>query len=93
MLSYGFKDQIYNIFKYLSNDIQVALFSATMPRELHSLTDHFLRNPIKILVKNDMLTLDGIIQYYINLETICIREFYEKVVRVEKKNSKINQIY
>ena len=68
MLSYGFKDQIYNIFKYLSNDIQVALFSATMPRELYSLTDQFLRNPIKILVKNEMLTLDGIIQYYINLE-------------------------
>jgi translation initiation factor 4A len=68
MLSYGFKDQIYNIFKYLSNDIQVALFSATMPRELYSLTDQFLRNPTKILVKNEMLTLDGIIQYYINLE-------------------------
>ena len=68
MLSYGFKDQIYNIFKYLSNNIQVALFSATMPRELYSLTDQFLRNPTKILVKNEMLTLDGIIQYYINLE-------------------------
>jgi len=68
MLSYGFKDQIYNIFKYLSNDIQVTLFSATMPRELYSLTEQFLRNPIKILVKNEMLTLDGIIQYYINLE-------------------------
>ena len=68
MLSYGFKDQIYNIFKYLSNDIQVALFSATMPRELYSLTQQFLRNPIKILVKNEMLTLEGIVQYYINLE-------------------------
>lgn len=68
MLSQGFKDQIYNIFKYLSNDIQVALFSATMPKELYTLTDKFLRNPIKILVKNEMLTLDGIIQYYINLD-------------------------
>ena len=68
MLSQGFKDQIYNIFKYLSNDIQVALFSATMPKELYTLTDKFLRNPIKILVKNEMLTLDGIIQYYVNLD-------------------------
>ena len=68
MLSYGFKEQIYNIFKYLSNDIQVTLFSATMPKELYSLTDQILRSPIKILVKNEMLTLDGIIQYYINLE-------------------------
>lgn len=68
MLSFGFKDQIYNIFKYLSNDIQVTLFSATMPKELNSLTDKFLRDPIKILVKNDMLTLDGILQFYVNLE-------------------------
>lgn len=68
MLSYGFKDQIYNIFKFLSNDIQVCLFSATMPKELNPLTDKFLREPTKILVKNEMLTLDGIIQYYVNLE-------------------------
>ena len=68
MLSYGFKEQIYNIFKFLSNDIQVTLFSATMPQELYSLTDKFLRNPIKILVKSEMLTLEGIVQYYISLD-------------------------
>ena len=68
MLSYGFKEQIYNIFKFLSNDIQVTLFSATMPQELYSLTDKFLRDPIKILVKSEMLTLEGIVQYYISLD-------------------------
>lgn len=68
MLSTGFKEQIYNIFQYLSNDIQVALFSATMPSDLHNLTNQFMREPIKILVKSEMLTLDGILQYYINLE-------------------------
>jgi translation initiation factor 4A len=31
MLSAGFKDQVYNIFQYFNNDIQVALFSATLP--------------------------------------------------------------
>jgi translation initiation factor 4A len=67
MLSVGFKDQIYNIFQYLSADIQVGLFSATMPNELQSLTDKFMRNPVRILVKSEMLTLEGIKQYYVAL--------------------------
>merc|ERR1719499_853043 len=31
MMSIGFKEQIYDIFQYLPSDVQVALFSATMP--------------------------------------------------------------
>lgn len=68
MLSSGFKEQIYSIFQYLINDIQIALFSATMPVTLYSLTEKFMRNPIKIVVKNEQLTLEGIKQYYVNLE-------------------------
>ena len=68
MLSSGFKDQMYKIFQYMPNEIQVGLFSATMPNDLQELTDKFLRNPIKILVKAEQLTLQGIAQYYINLD-------------------------
>ena len=67
MLSVGFKDQIYNIFQFLNSDVQVGLFSATMPNELQSLTDKFMRNPVRILVKSEMLTLEGIKQYYVAL--------------------------
>ena len=69
MLSSGFKEQVYNIFQFLPNEIQVALFSATMPPELNSLTDKFMRDPIKILVKADQLTLEGIEQFYIALDS------------------------
>ena len=68
MLSAGFKEQVYNIFQYLRNDVQIGLFSATMPVELSTLTEKFMRDPIKILVKQEMLTLEGISQYYIGLE-------------------------
>ena len=68
MLSQGFKEQVYNIFQYMPNSIQIALFSATMPNELNVLTEKFMRNPVEILVKSEMLTLDGIQQYYIALE-------------------------
>lgn len=68
MLSSGFKEQIYNIFQYLNNDVQVALFSATIPNDLYSLTNQFMRDPIKILVKQEKLTLQGIKQFYIGLD-------------------------
>ena len=68
LLSHGFKEQIYKIFQYMNNNIQVGLFSATMPIELNNLTSKFLRNPVKILIKKEMLTLQGISQFYIALD-------------------------
>jgi translation initiation factor 4A len=68
MLSAGFKDQIYNIFQFMPSTIQVALFSATLPSELHQLTNKFMRDPVEILVKAAQLTLEGIKQYYVALE-------------------------
>jgi translation initiation factor 4A len=67
MLSSGFKEQIYNIFQKLPTTVQVALFSATLPYEIKNLTNKFMREPIEILVKNEQLTLEGINQYFVNL--------------------------
>ena len=69
MLSAGFNEQIYNIFQQLNTNVQVCLFSATMPAELHSLSDKFMRDPVRILVKSEMLTLEGISQFHVALET------------------------
>lgn len=68
MLSQGFSDQIYEIFKFLPKDIQVALFSATMPEDVLELTKKFMRNPTRILVKRDNLTLEGIKQFFVAVE-------------------------
>jgi len=68
MLSIGFKEQVYNIFNFLNSNVQVGLFSATLPAELHTLSEKFLRNPVKILVKSEQLTLEGITQHMIALE-------------------------
>jgi superfamily II DNA/RNA helicase len=68
MLSAGFKEQIYNIFNFLGNDVQVGLFSATLPLEIQAITEKFMRDPVKILVKTESITLEGIKQYYIALE-------------------------
>ena len=68
LLSSGFKEQIYNIFQYLKTDVQVALFSATLPPYIQDITNKFMRNPVKILVKAELLTLEGISQYYVAIE-------------------------
>ena len=68
LLSSGFKEQIYNIFQYLKTDVQVTLFSATLPPYIQDITNKFMRNPVKILVKAELLTLEGISQYYVAIE-------------------------
>jgi len=69
MLSRGFKQQIQDIFKFLPGDVQIALFSATMPPDILKLTSNFMReDAAKILVKNEELTLEGIRQYYVAVE-------------------------
>lgn len=67
MLSKGFKEQMYDIFKYLSDNVQVALFSATMPDEILTLSGKFMRDPVKIVMKTEELSLECIQQYYIAL--------------------------
>jgi len=84
MLSRGFTDQIYEVFQLLPQDIQVVLLSATMPSDVLEVTKKFMRDPIRILVKRDELTLEGIKQFYIavekeewKLDTLC--DLYETV--------------
>lgn len=68
MLSIGFKDQVCDIFRCMPENIQVAIFSATMPPSILEVTNNFMKNPLKILVKNEELTLEGIKQFYIAIE-------------------------
>lgn len=82
MLSRGFKDQIYDVFRTLNSNIQVILLSATMPSDVLDVTKCFMRNPIRILVKKEELTLEGIKQFYVavdreewKLDTLC--DLYE----------------
>lgn len=64
------------------NNIQIALFSATVPDVLEQLTSKFMRNTIKILVKAEQLTLQGIAQYYIRMDNDeqkygCIKDLFD----------------
>lgn len=68
MLSSGFKEQVYGIFQNFNNDIQVALFSATLPPNIFAITDKLMRDPVSICVKAEQLTLEGISQFYVAVD-------------------------
>jgi translation initiation factor 4A len=68
MLSAGFKEQVYNIFQFLNPEVQVCLFSATMPDGINNIVEKIMRNPVRISVKREQLTLEGIRQYFIAVD-------------------------
>lgn len=68
MLNKGFKEQIYDVYRYLPPATQVCLISATLPHEILEMTSKFMTDPIRILVKRDELTLEGIKQFFVAVE-------------------------
>ena len=51
MLNKGFKEQIYDVYRFLPPGTQVVLLSATLPHEILEMTSKFMTDPIRILVK------------------------------------------
>ena len=68
LLNMGFKDQIYDVYRYLPPSTQVVLLSATLPQDVLEMTSKFMTDPVRILVKRDELTLEGIKQFFVAVE-------------------------
>jgi ATP-dependent RNA helicase len=68
MLTKGFREQIYDVYRYLPPETQVVLVSATLPHEVLEMTQKFMTDPVRILVKRDELTLEGIRQFFVAVE-------------------------
>eukprot|EP00697_Spironema_sp_BW2_P002114 gnl/Spiro4/12836_TR6799_c0_g1_i1.p1 gnl/Spiro4/12836_TR6799_c0_g1~~gnl/Spiro4/12836_TR6799_c0_g1_i1.p1 ORF type:complete len:398 (-),score=127.64 gnl/Spiro4/12836_TR6799_c0_g1_i1:70-1263(-) len=68
MLGMGFKDQIYDIYRLLPPTCQIVLVSATLPMEVLQMTNRFMTDPVRVLVKRDELTLEGIKQFFVMVE-------------------------
>jgi translation initiation factor 4A len=93
LLARGFNDQIYEIFPHLPQNTQVALFSTTMPSDVHELGEKLMKekDPVRILIKSDHseLSLEGIKQFYIGQSarfhllslSLCIYAFLTRYSR------------
>jgi ATP-dependent RNA helicase RhlE len=62
MLNLGFKDEMNRIFALLPKRRQNLLFSATLGKDIDTITEMLLRNPVKIEVEREVENLDLIQQ-------------------------------
>ncbi|KAG0300765.1 translation initiation factor eIF4A [Dissophora globulifera] len=84
MISRGFKDHIYELFLRLPQNRQVILLSGTLSIEVMEISNKFMKDPIRITMKNNELSLEGIKQFHIQVEkedwkldTLC--DMYETI--------------
>ena len=59
MLSMGFIEDIENILSKIPPERQTALFSATMPPEISSISKKYMHSPQSIIIKSKHLTVDA----------------------------------
>jgi len=64
MLRMGFIEDVEWILSQSNDRRQIALFSATMPREIERIADRYIVDPVRIKVARKVLTLPNITQSY-----------------------------
>ncbi|MDG4811437.1 DEAD/DEAH box helicase [Hydrogenovibrio sp. 3SP14C1] len=64
MLRMGFIDDVEWILKHTPDSRQIALFSATMPKEVHRIANTYLQSPTEVIIKQKAATASLIDQKY-----------------------------
>ncbi len=64
MLRMGFIDDVEWVLKHTPKTRQIALFSATMPKEIHRIASTYLNNPTEVIIKQKTATASTIEQKY-----------------------------
>jgi translation initiation factor 4A len=73
MLDRGFREAMVEIFEYCPESVQVCLFSATYTPDVLEIANQACRNPFRILVKKEDVTLSGIKQFFVD----CEKDYYK----------------
>ena len=67
MLNMGFREDIEVILQDVPKDRQIVLFSATIPEEILTIAQQFQRNPVRIEINREQITLENIKQVYVEI--------------------------
>ena len=65
MLRMGFIDDVEWVLQHTPDSRQIALFSATMPKEVHRIATRYLNNPTEVIIKQQTVTATTIDQKYL----------------------------
>lgn len=67
MLNMGFIDQVEEIINYLPSNKNTFLFSATMPKEIETIYNKYLKNPEIIEIKSENRIFERVKQFKVNI--------------------------
>lgn len=89
MLSMGFEEDIESILKYVPEDRQTVLFSATMNQRIMNITKKYLKNPKNIKIKAEALTVDNIEQISLEMKQGMKDESLTRLIDIHKPRKAI----
>lgn len=84
MLIMGFKTQLEAIIKKLPLERVTLLFSATIPEEVHTLSQMYMINPQYIEIESDVPNLEKIEQIYYAVDGLKKVDFMKKMIKHER---------
>jgi ATP-dependent RNA helicase DeaD len=83
MLNMGFLEDVEWVLEQTPQDRQIALFSATMPKEIKRIADKHLNNPQEIRIKTKTATADTIRQRYWQVSNMHKLDALTRILEVE----------
>jgi ATP-dependent RNA helicase DeaD len=89
MLRMGFIEDVERILQSVPDNRQVALFSATMPPAIRSISQSYLRDPVEIAVRAKTTTATNINQRYVPVRGVNKLDALTRILEVEQFDSMI----
>lgn len=83
MLRMGFIDDVETILQQTPAERQVALFSATMPKQIHRVAQRYLKDPVEVRIKSQTSTVDTIRQRYWQVSGMHKLDALTRILEVE----------
>ena len=82
MLDMGFRDDIDEILRTVPKDRQTVLFSATMSKEILSITKKYLTDPVKVQITKSEVTVKSVKQYYLEVSQIQKTDILARLIDI-----------
>lgn len=89
MLRMGFAEDVEQILAKTPQQKQVALFSATMPRQIRRIAQQYLRNPVEVAVKAKTTTGENTRQRYLQVMGAHKLDAMTRILEVEEYDAAI----
>ena len=83
MLRMGFIEDIEWICQHLGDNVQRALFSATMPNAVRRIAGHYLHNAVPVTIQSQTATAPTVEQYYCEVKGLSKEDILRRLVEAK----------